>query len=128
MKFTVAVCHALRIMAYMAVHKKANGTELAKALGIPVHSMSRNALNHLTRAHILGGVRGAKGGYCLHRDPETISLLEIVQAVDGPINLGGGDIQLNSSPGALQVLDVATAALVAVLEKTTALDLAKEGS
>lgn len=32
-------------------------------------------------------VRGAKGGYALSRDPENITLLDIMRATDGEINL-----------------------------------------
>ena len=42
-------------------------------------------LLQLKKAGIVRSIRGAQGGYMLARSPETISLLNIVTAVDGPI-------------------------------------------
>ena len=39
----------------------------------------------LKRAGIVRSVRGAQGGYLLAHGPETISLLDVVTAVDGPV-------------------------------------------
>ena len=41
----------------------------------------------LAKADIITAVRGKRGGYVLSRDPGQISLLEIVEAVEGPIAL-----------------------------------------
>jgi Rrf2 family protein len=43
----------------------------------------------LRRAGLVQGKRGPGGGYTLARPPGEISLLELVEAVEGPI--GGGD-------------------------------------
>ena len=37
----------------------------------------------LTRANILTPIRGKKGGYILAHDPKEISLLQIIEAVEG---------------------------------------------
>ena len=49
----------------------------------------------LRKAGIVLGVRGAKGGYTLSRPPEEISVLTVVEALEGPLRLadcpaGGG--------------------------------------
>jgi Rrf2 family protein len=41
----------------------------------------------LKRAGIVDGVRGSQGGYQLARDPATISVGDVVRAVEGPIAL-----------------------------------------
>ena len=41
-------------------------------------------LRNLVRHGILGSTRGAEGGYALKRSPGDISLLEVIEAVDGP--------------------------------------------
>lgn len=41
----------------------------------------------LARAGLVTPVRGKNGGYMLSRDPAQISLLQIVEAVEGPIAL-----------------------------------------
>ncbi len=42
-------------------------------------------LRNLVAHGILSSTRGVDGGYTLDRPPEEISLLEIIEAVDGPI-------------------------------------------
>jgi Rrf2 family cysteine metabolism transcriptional repressor len=42
-------------------------------------------LLQLKRAGIVQSLRGARGGYMLARAPEDITLLDIVQAIDGPV-------------------------------------------
>lgn len=42
-------------------------------------------LLQLKRAGLVRSVRGAQGGYMLGREPESIMLLDIVEAIDGPI-------------------------------------------
>jgi Rrf2 family transcriptional regulator, cysteine metabolism repressor len=41
----------------------------------------------LRKAGIVQGVRGAKGGYTLSRPPAEISVLAILEALEGPLNL-----------------------------------------
>jgi DNA-binding IscR family transcriptional regulator len=43
----------------------------------------------LRRAGILTSHRGAKGGYTLARPPEEITVLEVVQALDGVVGEEG---------------------------------------
>ncbi len=41
----------------------------------------------LARADIVTAIRGKRGGYELARDPKGITLLEVIEAVEGPIVL-----------------------------------------
>src|ERR1700687_5384355 len=43
-------------------------------------------LRHLVTHGILHSTRGVDGGYALERKPEEISLLEIIEAIDGPLD------------------------------------------
>lgn len=45
-------------------------------------------LRDLAKQRILQSTRGGGGGFMLDRPPEEISLLEIVEAIDGPIDSG----------------------------------------
>lgn len=60
--------------------------DIGKSQGI-----SKGYLEHIARmlrtAGLIVSSRGARGGYMLARDPEDINLREIVQAVEGPLNL-----------------------------------------
>jgi len=50
-------------------------------------SLMRNVLKDLTRAGLLLSERGPFGGYTLAREPGRIRVLEVLEAVDGPIAL-----------------------------------------
>ncbi len=41
----------------------------------------------LAKADLITPIRGKKGGYILARDPKDISMLEVIEAVEGPIVL-----------------------------------------
>jgi len=43
-------------------------------------------LRSLVTHGILQSTRGVEGGYSLDRSPSEISLLEIIEAIDGPLN------------------------------------------
>jgi Rrf2 family protein len=43
-------------------------------------------LRNLVAHGILSSTRGVEGGYTLDRHPEDISLLELIEAIDGPMN------------------------------------------
>jgi Rrf2 family protein len=45
-------------------------------------------LRHLVAHGVLESTRGIEGGYMLERDPEEVSLLEVIEAVDGPLVMG----------------------------------------
>src|SRR5208282_473426 len=42
-------------------------------------------LRHLVTHGILHSTRGVEGGYTLDRPPEKISLLQLIEAIDGPM-------------------------------------------
>jgi Rrf2 family protein len=43
-------------------------------------------LRSLVTHGVLASTRGVDGGYRLNREPEDISLLEVIEAIDGPLN------------------------------------------
>ena len=61
-----------------------NASELAAATFLPVPMVSK-VLKGLARGGLLISQRGAKGGYSLARSADTISVAEIIAAIDGPI-------------------------------------------
>jgi Rrf2 family protein len=44
-------------------------------------------LGYLSRARLVVPIRGKNGGYTLARDPEKITLLDVIEAVEGPFSL-----------------------------------------
>ena len=87
MRLTRASSYALHAVAYLA-HQKHNRPVashlIAQAQGIPERFLLK-VLKPLASARILYSVKGPNGGYRLARPSSQISLLEIVEAVDGPI-------------------------------------------
>jgi len=45
-------------------------------------------LRDLAKQGILQSIRGGGGGFLLHRQPEQISLLDVIEAIDGPLSEG----------------------------------------
>lgn len=58
--------------------------EVAECRGIPAHQVEQ-VFSTLRRAGLLQSQRGVKGGYTLRRDPAEVSVLEVIEAVDGPL-------------------------------------------
>ncbi len=46
-------------------------------------------LRNLVTHGILRSTRGVDGGYALVRAPEDVSLLEVIEAIEGPLDAGG---------------------------------------
>lgn len=61
-----------------------SAAELAERAGLEAPTVSK-VLKPLAQAGLVEGFRGAHGGYRLTRPPGEISLLEIVEAMEGPI-------------------------------------------
>lgn len=62
--------------------------QVADRRGIPVQFLEQ-LFSTLRRAGMLTSHRGAKGGYTLARAPEDITVLEVVQALDGTLGQEG---------------------------------------
>ena len=63
-----------------------SASELAERAGLEVPTVAK-LLKPLAQAGLVEGFRGANGGYRLARDPGRISLVEIVEAMEGPLGM-----------------------------------------
>jgi Rrf2 family protein len=87
MKLTRASSYALHAVAYMTEQDSnvpVASHVIAKARKIPERFLLK-VLKPLVSARVLLSVKGPNGGYRLAKAPSEISLLEILEAVDGPI-------------------------------------------
>ena len=87
MKMTRASSYALHAVAYMATQKSDKPVashHIAQARGIPERFLLK-VLKPLVSARVLLSIKGPNGGYRLARQPNEITMLEILEAVDGPI-------------------------------------------
>lgn len=58
--------------------------EIAESRRIPLHVLEQ-LFSSLRRAGLLKSQRGVKGGYMFQRQPREISVLDVVECVDGPV-------------------------------------------
>ena len=58
--------------------------EIAERRGIPPRFLEQLFVS-LRRAGIVTAVRGAKGGFVLSRPPDEITVLDVVEALEGPL-------------------------------------------
>jgi Rrf2 family protein len=77
--------YAVRTVLYLARDRdrSASVTEVADAMQIPKSFLAK-VLQRLVRSHILTSMRGVNGGFRLAKKPSEISLLTILEAVQGP--------------------------------------------
>lgn len=75
--------YALRAATYLASDHEALRTveQVATATQVPGAYLSK-VMQQLSRAGIVVGRRGVGGGFMLARPPETVRIIEIVQAVE----------------------------------------------
>ena len=86
--------------------------ELARRRDIPAQFLEQ-LFASLRRAGLLRSQRGVKGGYSFARDPETITVREIVELLDGPIGRDSTGVFLQAAEACGSVLAEATVASVA---------------
>ncbi len=89
MQLTRAADYAVRIMIHLASlppGSRPNRTALAQA-GEVAEQFLAKVLQSLTRAGLIDSQRGMKGGFALAKPPEQITILDIVEAVEGPVTL-----------------------------------------
>ena len=63
-----------------------SAAELAEQSGLEIPTVAK-VLRPLAQAALVEGFRGAGGGYRLARDAAAISLVEIVEAMEGPLGM-----------------------------------------
>lgn len=89
MQITRQADYALRAMAYLAKlepTKRAATSQIAESKKIPPSFLAK-IISQLSIAGLIHTSRGARGGVTLARPANEISILEVVEAIDGPIAL-----------------------------------------
>jgi len=88
MRISRSTGYALLAVGYIAKHAGKNevvlSQEIAKEFDIPLEYLLK-ILQQLVRANILRSKRGPRGGFALAKAPNKISMLQVIEAVDGPL-------------------------------------------
>jgi len=90
--------------------------ELARRREMPVQFLEQ-LFAVLRRAGIISSQRGVKGGYRFAREPATVSVLEIVELLDGPLGRDADGVFADAADAARKVLKDTT--IAGVLERET---------
>jgi len=88
MQITRQADYAVRAVLYLAKNgeQRAATSQVAQEQRIPPSFLAK-IISQLSIAGLLHTSRGARGGVTLAREPQDISVLEVIEAIDGPIQL-----------------------------------------
>ena len=82
--------YALIALKHLARQGGAGGStsarEIAEEYGIPLELMAK-VLQRLVRSGLLVSTQGTRGGYTLQRPSASISVADVIQAIDGPFTV-----------------------------------------
>lgn len=86
LKISEAASIALHSMVFLRENRERafSTREIAEALQVSGNHLSK-VFQRLSRARLVNSIRGPRGGFTLGRDPSEINLLEIYEAIEGPL-------------------------------------------
>ena len=87
MKISRSTGYAILAVGYLAKHQKKGiilSQNISKEYKIPLEYLLK-IMQQLVRANVLRSKRGPRGGFSLSRPPKKITLLQVIEAVDGPM-------------------------------------------
>ena len=129
MRISRSTGYALLAICYIARHKDQRiilSQSIAKEYTIPLEYLLK-ILQQLVRANVLRSKRGPRGGFSLAKPIKKVNMLEIIQAVDGPmtsqLNLDEHVKNDKFCNRAEKIYEKAFAQARAVFEKTKISDL-----
>jgi Rrf2 family protein len=80
--------YGLIAVKHLAMHRNeshaCSANEIAEEYGISTTLMAK-VLQKLARHRLVAAKHGSTGGYQLAKDPEQITALEVITAIDGPV-------------------------------------------
>jgi Rrf2 family protein len=90
--------YALIAMKHLAQKREVVSTsarEIAEQYDIPIELLAK-VLQRLVRTGLLTSQQGTRGGYTLSRPSSTISVADVIQAIDGPFTVTSCSTEDNS--------------------------------
>ncbi len=88
MKLSTRGKYGLYAMYYLAEHRNEGPQTLQSiaSTGVPKQYLEQ-LLGNLRRAGLVASVRGAQGGYQIAKPPDQTTILEVIDAMEGPLAL-----------------------------------------
>lgn len=121
MRISTMACHALHLLLCLSEQDQAipsSASELAACTGIS-EKFVQKIMRLLQAEGIVKSVRGIAGGHMLARNPDAISLADIISAVEGGITLPGVNSEAPVGKAAFDVWDKAAMTLHNSLDSVT---------
>jgi Rrf2 family protein len=87
MKISRSTGYGLLAVGYIAKHSDKSiilSQTISKEYNIPLEYLLK-ILQQLVRANVLRSKRGPRGGFSLAKPPKKITMLQIIEAVEGPM-------------------------------------------
>ncbi len=87
MKISRSTGYALLAVGYIAKHQEEKiilSQTISQAYDIPLEYLLK-ILQQLVKANVLRSKRGPRGGFSLAKAPNKIDMLQVIEAVDGPM-------------------------------------------
>jgi len=133
MQITRASDYAVRVMIHLAglpAGSMVQQAELSQATDVSGHFLSK-VLQQMVRAGLIRSQRGSGGGFALAVSPAAVSLLDVVEAIEGAVQLNqciheGPSCERKEWCPAHQVWAEAQAAIVNVLGAASVASLAAQ--
>lgn len=100
MKLSTKTRYGVRAVFDIAYHNQGHPTQardIARRQEVPLRYLEQ-IFQELRRANLVDAKRGPKGGYFLSRTPESITLGDVVRAVQGPIELLTTEDEASAAP------------------------------
>jgi Rrf2 family cysteine metabolism transcriptional repressor len=123
MKLSVKVHYGLQAVLQLALNYESGALqigEIAKDQQIPIRFLEQLLLT-MKKAGLLISHRGKSGGYALGKHPADISLLDIIETLDGPIEISTRKMKRN--PVLYEMMTDVQTRLRAMLKNLTIEDL-----
>lgn len=132
MQLTRAADYAARVMIHLAglpVDSRASRIELARAADVPEAFLGK-ILQSLVRSGLMVSQRGVSGGFTLGKPASEMTLVEVIEAVEGPLFLNrcvnpGEGCHRSSWCAAHYLWAEAQEAMLKVLRRSSIADLAE---
>ncbi|MCH2174821.1 MAG: Rrf2 family transcriptional regulator [Lentisphaeria bacterium] len=95
MKFSSKTRYGLRVLLHIALESKdnktCNGREISSCQGLN-DAYFEQIMLRLKNSGLIRTVRGRNGGYALAKKANFISLLDIIESLEGPFDLGDDQV------------------------------------